>query len=90
MKTLRRLTPLEASEKATAIARRLAETTIMKGWDWDLGESKPDPINTEKIGKTPRHWVSLVDYKKGGSVLDGPAVIRVDLQMESATWEVTP
>ena len=60
----------------------------MKGWDWEVERSIPDPNNTESVGKTPRHWISLVHYSKGGGILDGPGVICVDLQLETASWEM--
>jgi hypothetical protein len=80
MNTIRRLSRTEASEKATTIARRLAETEDMKGFDWGLGKAHPDPINTETDGKTPRHWVSLIHYSKNGCIMDGHGVILVDLR----------
>ncbi len=90
MNTIRRLSRHEASEKATAIARQLAESTDMKGWTWELGRATPDTIETESVGKTPRHWISLVSYSREGSFLDGPAVIHVDLQSEAASWRESP
>ena len=90
MNTIRRLSRQEASEVATSIASRLAETADMKGLEWELESARPDLINTESVGKTPRHWIALVHYRKGDGILDGPGVIRIDLQSGSATWEASP
>ncbi len=59
----------------------------MKGWDWELEEAKPDPTKTERCGKIPRYWISLIQYRRKSAVLDGPGVIQVDLQSETASWE---
>ena len=58
----------------------------MKGWDYELGSARPDPIQTDTIGKTPRFWTCVVDCKKGDAILDGPGMIKIDLQLETACW----
>jgi hypothetical protein len=90
MNVIRRLSRNEASDLATSIALRLAEIADMKGWEWDLESAKPDPVNTESVGRTPRHWIALINYRRGDNILDGPGLIRVDLQSVSATWETSP
>jgi hypothetical protein len=87
MTSIRRLSPQEASEKATSIAPRLAEISDMKGWDWELGKAEPDRIKTETVGRVPRYWTSSIQYSKKGAVLDGPGTIRIDLQSETASRE---
>jgi len=59
----------------------------MKSWDWEMGKAEPDPIKTERDGKTPRYWISLIHYSKNGAELDGPGVIQIDLAIELATWK---
>jgi hypothetical protein len=90
MSSIRRLSREQASERAGAIARRLVETTDLKGWDCELGSASPDPISTDRIGKTPRFWVCVVDYTKGDSILDDPGMIKIDLQLETACWVEGP
>jgi len=58
----------------------------MKGWNWHLDISKPDPINLESVGKTRRYWICTVNYDRDGVTFDGPAVICIDLQSETASW----
>jgi hypothetical protein len=90
MSSIRRLSRQQASEMAGAIARRLVETADLKGWDCELAPASPDLIHTDTIGKTPRFWICVVDYKKSDAILDGPGVIKIDLQLESASWVEGP
>lgn len=50
--------------------------------------ASPDHIQTEKIGRVPRHWTVIVNWKsEQGTLMDAPSVIRVDLMSQTATWD---
>lgn len=87
MKPLRRMSSVEAAAEATRLAADFLSSADSKGWTGNLGDAKPDPIESQKEGKIHRYWISLVHWTKDGSELDGPAVIRVDLVEKNCVWE---
>lgn len=87
MNDIRRLSLVAAHQKAEALALQLIRETSQLGWISTLKEIKEDPILQTKVGKTPRHWIGLVEHTKvGGGAMDGPAVIKLDLERASAHW----
>ena len=90
MTSIRHLSQSEAVQRVTLIALRLAESSKLNGWQWELIEVKPDPVRTEVVGKTALHWVCIVQFSKGNSAWDGPGVILVNLESEVASWWERP
>ena len=73
------------------LARDFMREQDSRGWDWDLEAAYPDPIDPECRGrKIATRWVVCVQYKKNGSLLDGPAVISVNIANGSAAFMESP
>jgi len=86
MNPLRRMSPKMAVIEATNLASTFLAQKDSRGFFGELGDATPDPIETEKLGKVPRYWNSLVRWSKDGSELDGPAIILIDLRESKCQW----
>ena len=87
MKPVRRMSMQEAQMAADEIAGAFIQSADTRGFTPALQSASPDPLCTEHIGKVPRSWLTLVDWRSSeGSLIDGPSVLRVDLVTSVASW----
>lgn len=87
MNVVRRMSMQEAQIAAEEIAAAFIGSTETRGFTPSLQSVSPDPLCTEQIGKVPRTWIALVDWRSSdGGLLDGPSVLRVDLVTSIASW----
>jgi hypothetical protein len=87
MNVARRMSMKEAQMAADEIAAAFIQSANTRGFTPTLQSASPDPLSTEQIGKVPRSWVALVDWRSSdGGLIDGPSVLRVDLVTSVASW----
>lgn len=83
-----RISNVEAKEKALATAREFLSKQDTRGWQWACSDASPDKsVASLKDGKTYQQWAVLVDWSKGGSQYDGPAVLLVNIESGKCTFQ---
>ncbi len=68
------------------LAHQFLTETSKNGYVGKLEVPSPGPINTERVGTTPRHWSAVVEWTLNGVVMDGPSILRIDLVEGTASW----
>ena len=79
---LRRLSKADASAAAEKIALKYATTVGIKG---KLLGVEPDSDSSERRGKTPVHWAAVFESVMDQSVIDGPLVVSINLELGTAS-----
>lgn len=76
-----RISNSEAKETAIELAVSFLTTQPPKaGWEWEILDASPDLFASEaRDRKTPICWAVVVEWSRNGSVIDGPAVLRVNI-----------
>ena len=61
------------------------------GWSYRCVDAVPDDLAAESHhAKTQVAWVVVVDWLFNNHVVDGPAMIRVNILTETANSELSP
>ncbi|MET3373364.1 hypothetical protein ABIC89_002426 [Variovorax boronicumulans] len=81
--SIRRLSRDEAASQAKALAVEFANSSGMEGLLLDV---QPDPVLSEREGKTPVHWFAVFTSVHRGVELDGPTVLLVDLRAQKVAF----
>lgn len=82
-----KLSNSEAKETATDLAVSFLTTQSPKsGWEWKVLDAAPDLFASEaRDRKTPICWAIVVEWSKNGNVVDGPAVLRVNIDTKQVS-----
>ncbi len=70
----------KAAERALELATAFMRKQDTRGWDWALGHAIPhsfDPCHNEH--KIATKWIVTVQYSKRGTMIDGPAILQINL-----------
>jgi hypothetical protein len=81
--SIRPLSRDEAASQARTLAVEFAKSSGMEG---SLLDVQPDPVQSEREGKTPVHWSAVFTSVHRGVELDGPTVLLVDLRAQKVTF----
>jgi len=81
--SIRHLSRDEAASQAKALAVEFANSSGMEG---SLLDVQPDPVLSEREGKTPVHWSAVFTSVHGGVELDGSTVLLVDLRAQKVAF----
>ena len=87
-----RISNTEAKARAIRLAENLLAAQPEKpGWSYRCIDAVPDEMATDpRNGKTWVNWSVVVDWSLNNSVVDGPAIVRVNVLTESAHFEPSP
>jgi len=56
-------------------------------WEWQVVDASPDLFASEaRDRKTWICWVVVLEWSKNGSVVDGPALLRVNIGTKQVSW----
>jgi hypothetical protein len=71
----------KAKETAIEFAVSFLTTQASKpGWEWKIVDASPDLFASEaRDRKTVSCWAVIVEWSKKCNVVDGPAVLRVNI-----------
>lgn len=81
--SIRRLSREEAASQAKVLAVEFAKS---RGMDGLLLDVQPDPVLSEREGKTPVHWSAVFTSVHKGVELDSPTVLLVDLRAQKVVF----
>jgi hypothetical protein len=81
--SIRRLSRDEAASQAKALAVEFAKSSGLEG---SLLDVQPDPMLSEREGKTPVHWSAVFTSVHRGVEFDGPTVLLVDLRAQKVAF----
>lgn len=81
--SIRCLSRDEAASQAKALAVEFAKSSGMEG---SLLDIQPDPVLSEREGKTPVHWSAVFTSSHRGVELEGPTVLLVDLRAQKVAF----
>jgi hypothetical protein len=76
-----RISNSEAKETAIELAVSFLTTQPPKsGWEWKVVNASPDPFAGDARDRNAVIcWAVVVEWSKNGNVVDGPAVLRVNI-----------
>lgn len=78
----------EAAELALKLATDFMHCRNIKDWEWTCLDAHPDAIDPQYRGrKIAIRWIVLVEYSRNGGVLDGPAILHVDIEARTVTYQ---
>jgi hypothetical protein len=77
-----RISNSEAKEAAIELAVSfLASQPSKPGWEYKVVDASPDLLaNEARDRKTVICWVVVVEWSRDGSVVDGPAILGVNIR----------
>jgi hypothetical protein len=82
-----RMSNKEAAKTALALAESFLASQTSRGWEWKCVEAKPDRLASDnKDRKIYVKWSVIVEYSKGGNLLDGPGIVLVDIRKKECTF----
>ncbi|MDQ0073882.1 hypothetical protein J2W34_005702 [Variovorax boronicumulans] len=81
--SIQRLSWDEAASQAKALAVEFANSSGMEGLLLDV---QPDPVLSEREGKTPVHWSAVFTSVHRGVEFGEPTVLLVDLRTQKVAF----
>jgi hypothetical protein len=76
--------------KGTAIELAVSFLTAQppaSDWEWRVVDASPDLFGSEaRDRKTWVCWAVVVEWSKNSSVVDGPALLRVNIGTKQVSW----
>lgn len=81
----------KAAERALELATTFMQELGIASGDWALGHAIPDPIDPCRKGrKIATKWIVTVQYFQSGAMLDGSALLQINLSENSVVFIESP